>query len=217
MKNKQNKKYPISLFLIGFILNLIKNFFLLVPGLFLLFWGIWIEWCFIAGSSLLILDIVFSFFEQIQIRNTTINSDNPNFQEWQDAILSPDWKNNIHDLIDKKTDLNEEDNEISIEEVTISINSIQNISNEGISYYNSQGSVSEINFADAYECWCKKYRVENPSSQYVCDRINIDGERKMIFYGNPRIIVVANKEQEELWFDMKNKMVKLNYYSFDTN
>ena len=104
MKDNQDNKYPVSLFVIGVLMNLTKNFFLFLPSIVLLIVGIWVKWCLFVGVALLLLDVIISLIEQIQIRNTTINSDNPNFKEWQDAILSSDWKNNIMDLTESKID-----------------------------------------------------------------------------------------------------------------
>lgn len=102
MKNNQEKKYPTSLFVIGFFMNLTKNLILFFPGVILLIIGIWVKWCLILGIALLLIDVIVSLIEQIQIRNATVNSDNPDFKEWQDAILSSDWKDNIKDLTESK-------------------------------------------------------------------------------------------------------------------
>ncbi|MBP3391354.1 MAG: hypothetical protein J6L76_01030 [Clostridia bacterium] len=104
MKNNQDNKYPVSLFVIGVLMNLTKNFFLFLPSIILLIVGVWVKWCLFVGVALLLLDMIISLIEQIIIRNATINSDNPNFKEWQDAILSSDWKNNIMDLTESKID-----------------------------------------------------------------------------------------------------------------
>ena len=108
MKGNGTPKYPAGLFWIGFLLNMTKNFFLLFPAILLLILGIFFEKCLLIGLALLILDIAVSFIQQIQIRNATLNSDNPNFREWQDAILSPEWKENITDLLGSKMEQNGE-------------------------------------------------------------------------------------------------------------
>ena len=100
----KDNKYPVSLFVIGVLMNLTKNFFLFLPSIILLIVGIWVKWCLFVGVALLLLDVIISLIEQIQIRNATINSDNPSFKEQQDAILSSDWKNNIMDLTESKID-----------------------------------------------------------------------------------------------------------------
>lgn len=91
-------------------MNLTKNFFLFFPSIILLVVGIWVKGCFFVGIALLLLDVIISLIEQIQIRSATISSDNPNFKEWQGAILSSNWKNNVMDLTDSKiNDTNDEE------------------------------------------------------------------------------------------------------------
>ncbi len=119
MKEKQDRNYPISLFVIGFLMNLTKNFFLLFPGLIFLIIGIWVNWCFVVGLVLLLVDVLLSFVEQTKIRNATINSDNPNFKEWQDAILSSDWKENVQNLVEENIENNtneSDDYKVSLQE-----------------------------------------------------------------------------------------------------
>lgn len=102
-----------------------------------------------------------------------------------------------------------------VEEIKIPITSVNSISKEEILYCNSQGCISKIIFADAYKSWCEKYHINKPDLRYICDRTNTDGERRMIFYGNPHIIFVAQKEHEELWFKMIEKMKSFEYFVFD--
>ena len=108
-----NKKYPLSLFLIGFVMNIFgRFFFLFLPALIFLIGGIWNKVSFYIGAILLIFDVVLSFIEQLKIRSTTLNSDDPNFKEFQEAILSPDWKNNIKEIVEDKI---EDENDTSEE------------------------------------------------------------------------------------------------------
>ena len=105
--------------------------------------------------------------------------------------------------------------EIYIEEVEIPISSVMDISKEGISFLELENRISKIIFTYAHKKWCKKYCISKPDLYYVCDRTKNDGERRIIFYGNPRIIIVADTEQEELWLEMLKKMKMYGYYSFD--
>lgn len=109
MKKKNDKKYPASLFVVGFIMNLTKNFLFFYPGLILLFIGIWSDVCLKLGLCLLLADVAVSLIEQIQIRNTVLNSDNPEFEKWQNAMLSEDWRENIQNIIESKTDETDDD------------------------------------------------------------------------------------------------------------
>lgn len=106
MKEISGHKYPVSLFVIGFLMNLLKNFLLFFPSIIFLIIGIWIKWCFFVGVALLLSDVVISLIEQFKIRSAAINSDNPDFKEWQDAILSSEWKNNVIELTESKIDDN---------------------------------------------------------------------------------------------------------------
>lgn len=105
-----NNKYPTDLFIIGFISNIFgRFFFLFFPAVILLIIGVWIKSCIIIGLVLLTLDIILSFVEQLRIRKATLSSDNPNFTEFQDLILSNDWKNNIINMVEDKINENEDD------------------------------------------------------------------------------------------------------------
>ncbi|MCH5198017.1 MAG: hypothetical protein J1E34_03830 [Oscillospiraceae bacterium] len=110
MEEKKKNKYPANLFRTGFFMNMIKNFYLLFPAIILLIVGIWVKWCLFLGLALLALDIIISLAEQLQIRNAALNSSNPNFKKWQDAILSPNWKDNIINLTESRIESSEEDN-----------------------------------------------------------------------------------------------------------
>lgn len=71
----------------------------------------WVKVCLIIGLGLLGLDIVLSFVEQLHIRNATLNSDNPNFTEFQTAILSKNWKDNITSIVENKTNENHDNDD----------------------------------------------------------------------------------------------------------
>ena len=103
MKDKQ-PKYPMSLFWMGFFLNFIKNILLLLPGVILLIVGIWVKWCLVAGLCLLALDLILALAEQLRLRHAALNSDDPNFKEWQEAMLSPDWKDNVIELVEDEAE-----------------------------------------------------------------------------------------------------------------
>lgn len=108
MKKNGKPKYPAGLFWMGVLLNITKRLFLLLPAILLLILGIFFEKCLLFGLALLLLVIAIALIEQIQIRNATLNSDDPNFQEWQDAILSPKWRENITDLLETKIETSDE-------------------------------------------------------------------------------------------------------------
>ena len=84
----KERRYPFSLFLIGFITNILFHFFwLFVPSVILLIIGIWVDWCLYAGLALLGIDIIASFVEQMKIRQAMLSdSDNEQFRKFQDAV-----------------------------------------------------------------------------------------------------------------------------------
>ncbi len=116
MKKNQDRKYPVSLFVMGFILNLTRNVLLLFFGFIFLFIGIWVKWCLLLGISLLLSNVAISLIQQIQIRNTTLNSDDPNFREWQDSILSSDWKDNVMNMVESKINDSDDDEDEEFED-----------------------------------------------------------------------------------------------------
>ena len=100
-----NRKYPTSLFIIGFITNILFHFFwLFIPGIILLIVGIFVKPCLYIGLALLLIDILLSLIEQFRIRQAFLEeSDNPDFRAFQDA-LSKDgkWRDNIGELFNQK-------------------------------------------------------------------------------------------------------------------
>ena len=103
------KKYNRQLFLIGFLMNITKNFLLLIPGVLLCIVGIWVRICLIIGLSLLAIDLIISFVEQLQIKNTVENTNNPNLVPWANAMMSDDWKSSVQDLLNNTIDENNTD------------------------------------------------------------------------------------------------------------
>ena len=115
----KNRKYPLSLFVTGFIFNILFRFFwLFVPAIILLIMSIFIDWCLYAGLALFVSDIIISFIEQMKIRHTMLSdSDNEQFREFQD-IVSQDGnvfeniRNNVENSIAEQSDNNTEQNDI---------------------------------------------------------------------------------------------------------
>lgn len=84
----KEKRYPFSLFLVGFITNVLFRFFwLFIPSVVLLIVGIRVDLCLYAGLALLGVDVVLSLVEQIKIRKIMLShSDNEQFRKFQEAI-----------------------------------------------------------------------------------------------------------------------------------
>lgn len=117
----KERKYPTSLFVVGFITNILFHFFwLFVPSIIFLIIGIFVDWCLYVGLSLLIIDIIASFVEQMKIRNTMLSdSDNEQFRKFQDAI-SQDGNvfENIRNFVGNSAE------EISVDEDEIEQNNV---------------------------------------------------------------------------------------------
>ena len=88
-----NRKYPTSLFIIGFITNILFHFFwLFIPCIILLIVGIFVKPCLYVGLALLLIDILLSLIEQFRIR-----------QAFQDALSKDgNWRDNIDELLNQK-------------------------------------------------------------------------------------------------------------------
>ena len=97
------RKYPTSFFVIGFMMNILLHFFwLFIPGVVLVIIGAFFEPCLYAGLIILGIDVLVSFFEQLKLRRVFLeDSDNPDFQAFQD-MLSRDgnWVNNIKEYVE---------------------------------------------------------------------------------------------------------------------
>lgn len=89
------RRYNWKLFWIGFIMNLTKNFFLLIPSIVLCIIGIWVKHSLYIGLALFVIDIIVSFIEQWRIKQTVENSTNPNFAPWADVMAKDNWKEEI--------------------------------------------------------------------------------------------------------------------------
>ena len=108
-----NRKYPTSLFIIGFITNILFHFFwLFIPCIILLIVGIFVKPCLYVGLALLLIDILLSLIEQFRIRQAFLKeSDNPDFQAFQDALSKDgNWRDNIGELLNQK--MSDHQNEI---------------------------------------------------------------------------------------------------------
>lgn len=110
-----DRKYPLSLFLIGFITNILFRFFwLFIPSVILLIVGIFVDWCSYIGLVLLGLNIIVSFIEQMRIRHTMLSdSDNEQFRKFQDAV-SKDGNvfENIRNLVEDTAEEYIDDKEV---------------------------------------------------------------------------------------------------------
>lgn len=106
------KRYPASLFVIGFVTNIIFHFFwLFVPAVICLIIGIFSRNFLYIGLTILLFDVIISLIEQINIRSAFMSdSDNPDFRGFQDA-LSKDgkWNENLMEFLDERLENHPQD------------------------------------------------------------------------------------------------------------
>ena len=100
------KKYNNQLFFAGFLLNIIRKFPLVLIAVILGVVGIWVQACLFVALGLVILIVVWSLIEQIQIKNTVENNADDNFAPFADAMMSENWRDNIKELVEDKVDEN---------------------------------------------------------------------------------------------------------------
>ena len=99
-----NRKYPFSLFITGVIFNMLfRYWFILILALIMLIIGIWNESFMRLGVIFLGVDIGLALAEQWRIRKTILEeSENPDFAELQDAVLTGEWRRNVIDMVESK-------------------------------------------------------------------------------------------------------------------
>ena len=113
---KQRPKYPASLFWSGVALNILRSFLWLVVSTILLILGNKTPWCGIAGLALLVLVVAVAIVKQLSYRHAVLHSENPEFADWQAAMLSPEWEDNVKDMVPRamndEIEVDEEDEEM---------------------------------------------------------------------------------------------------------
>ncbi len=114
---EQKPKYPPSLFWSGVALNILRSFLWLILSTVLLLLGGKTPWCGIAGLTILVLVVAIAIVRQLIYRHTVLHSDTPEFADWQAAMLSPEWEENVKDMVERALnddvgeDLTDEDEE----------------------------------------------------------------------------------------------------------
>ncbi|MBQ7379356.1 MAG: hypothetical protein IJW70_06700 [Clostridia bacterium] len=109
------RKYPVSLFLIGFITNvLFRNFWLFIPSVILLIVGLFVKPCLYVCGGLLVLDVLLSLIGQLRIRHAFLQeSDNPDFQAFQDAVSEKgNWMEGVMGFVEKQ--MNDPENQVHL-------------------------------------------------------------------------------------------------------
>ena len=94
-------QYPASLFWTGVALNILRSFLWLVVSTVLLIIGRTTPWCAVAGLAILALVVAVALIKQLAYRHTVLHSDTPEFDDWQAAMLSPDWEENVKAMVER--------------------------------------------------------------------------------------------------------------------
>ena len=107
---------------------------------------------------------------------------------------------------------------VSLKPQILPLSAIIGIDDAGILYRDEQGTTWNISYFEAYKGWCKSKNVKRSKPKYICDRRRSDGT--FIFYTDPQvkypqIIFRADKGQEALWYEIKNRIFQCGFASFD--
>ena len=97
----QRPQYPASLFWTGVALSILRSFLWLAVSTILLIIGRTTPWCAAAGLALLVLVVAVAIIKQLSYRHTVLHSDTPEFDDWQAAMLSPDWEENVKAMVER--------------------------------------------------------------------------------------------------------------------
>jgi hypothetical protein len=97
----QRPQYPASLFWTGVALSILRSFLWLAVSTVLLIIGRTTPWCAAAGLALLVLVVAVAIIKQLIYRHTVLHSVNSEFTDWQAAMLSPDWEENVRDMVER--------------------------------------------------------------------------------------------------------------------
>ena len=94
-------QYPASLFWTGVALSILRSFLWLAISTVLLIIGRTTPWCAVAGLAILVLVVAVAIVKQLIYRHTVLHSDTPEFDDWQAAMLSPDWEENVKTMVER--------------------------------------------------------------------------------------------------------------------
>lgn len=97
----QRPQYPASLFWTGVALSILRSFLWLIISTVLLLVGRTTPWCSAAGLAILALVVAVAIVKQLSYRHTVLHSKDSEFADWQAAMLSPDWEENVKDMVQR--------------------------------------------------------------------------------------------------------------------
>ena len=98
------KKYNQQLFWVGFLLNIVRKFILILAAVVLGIVGIWINPCFYFALEIILVVLIWSFIQQLVIKHTVEHNEDPNFTPYANAMMSDNWKDELGKLVEDKVD-----------------------------------------------------------------------------------------------------------------
>ena len=106
-----DRKYPLGFFVTGVLITaFFRLAILMITGLILVALGVFWKPLLFVGALIVAFDLLVAFSSQLRLRRITLSdSDDPEFKEFQNAILSRNWRENIKNLAQKISE--EEDDE----------------------------------------------------------------------------------------------------------
>ena len=102
-------QYPASLFWTGVALSILRSLLWLVLATVLMLLGAKTPWLGWAGLAILALVVAIAIIKQLSYRHTVLHSKDSEFADWQAAMLSPDWEENVKDMVQRAMNDNEAD------------------------------------------------------------------------------------------------------------
>ena len=110
----QRPQYPSSLFWTGVALSILRSLLWLVLATVLMLLGAKTPWLGWAGLAILVLVVAVALIKQLSYRHTVLHSKDSEFADWQAAMLSPDWEENVKDMVQRA--MNDTEADLYVEE-----------------------------------------------------------------------------------------------------
>ena len=98
------RKYNSTLFWLGFLLNIVRLFWIGIPAVILLMIGIWVRPCLYIGSALLLVLLLVALVQQLQIKKMAETDNDPAFAPFAEAMCSDNWREQIVSMVNEKID-----------------------------------------------------------------------------------------------------------------
>ena len=100
-KGKQimKNKYPAKLFWMGVLINILRQFVLVIAALVLMVIGIWHPACSLISLGILVLVFIVAIVGQLRYRHTLLHSNDPEMESLRQTVLDENWQGNIMTML----------------------------------------------------------------------------------------------------------------------